>query len=84
MDSFSVNLTPDQYAALSQKIQAMPGYTPAMQTAGVLPEVSGVQLRYSVTKTTAGASVSFAVLKKPFFVSAALIRGRVLSMMGVS
>lgn len=67
--TFMQTVTPEQIASLTKQ-----GFS---ATAGTLPETSGVVLSYVVD----GATITFTVEKKPFYVSVSAIQSRIKDML---
>lgn len=76
MASFSLTVTPEQFAALGKEA-ALIGISPTA-TEGILPEQDGVKLSYVVN----GPVINFTVVKKPFYVSVAEIQSHVKGLIG--
>jgi len=83
-ETFTINLTVEQFTALAAQIKQQPSFTDAMLISGRTPERFGVVLNYFVTRDlNGGAVVIFTVVKRPGLISVKTIQGRVLKMMGV-
>lgn len=78
MASFSLVVTPEQFAALGKEA-AQIGISPTA-TEGILPAYDGVKLSYAVH----GPVIEFTVVAKPFYVSVGVIQDHVKKLIGIS
>ncbi len=76
MASFSLSVTPEQFAALGEEAAKIGIDRNA--ASGILPTYDGVKLRYTVN----GPLITFTVLEKPFFVSLGVIEYHVRGLIG--
>lgn len=74
MASFQVTLTPEEAVSLLAKFG----------TSGTLPETDGVSLSYASSIDTGSAdTVTFTIVKKPFYVSIGQIEHHVRGLLGI-